>query len=74
MEKLAKCIRKINETAREDFVKAQGMLEILNDVYGLKMGWLNKRVVYFEDQSLKYSAPVHDALMYLESTWNVRGD
>lgn len=57
-------IAKINATAKENFDKAQGMLDMFNDIYGTKFGFLNKRVVIFEnpDEStcIKY-AHVHDA-------------
>lgn len=54
----------INETAKENFDKAQGMLEMLNYYEGEKFGWLRKRVVRFEDPDastcIKY-AHCHDA-------------
>lgn len=40
-------IYKINH--EEDWNKAQGMLEMLNMIYGTKYGFLNKRVVRFEN-------------------------
>lgn len=40
-------IWKINH--EENFDKAQGMLEMLNAVYGTNFGFLNKRVVWFEN-------------------------
>lgn len=42
-------IQKINEVAQENFEKAQGMLEMLNEICGTKFGWLAKRVVIFEN-------------------------
>lgn len=55
-------IEKINH--EENFDKAQGMLEMLNAVYGTKFGFLNKRVVRFENPEAstceKY-AHCHDA-------------
>ena len=42
-------IAKINEVAQDDFSKAQGMLEMLNEICGTKFGWLKKRVVIFDN-------------------------
>ncbi len=57
-------VKKINDMALENWEKAQGMLEMFNDIYGVKFGWLNKRVVMFDkpDASTceKYKA-AHDA-------------
>ena len=57
--------RKINEVAQENFDRAQGMLDMLNEFTGLKLGWLAKRVVVFDnpDGSVaeKY-ASCHDAV------------
>ena len=62
-------IRKINETAQENFDKAQGMLEMLNDICGTKFGWLGGRVVFFDnpDASIaeKY-AHAHDAYVWMQ--------
>ena len=62
-------IKKINEVAQENFDKAQGMLEMLNEICGTKFGWLAKRVVIFEnpDEStcFKYQH-CHDAELYLK--------
>lgn len=62
-------IKTINETAQRNFEKAQGMLEMLNDLCGTKFGWLSKRVVYFEEPDastcVKYRA-VHDAWANLQ--------
>ena len=44
-----KMIININETAKQNFEKAQGMLEMLNILYGTKYGWLAKRVCRFEN-------------------------
>lgn len=61
-------IKHINEVAQENFDKAQGMLEMLNEICGTKFGWLNKRVVFFENPNAstaeKY-AHVHDAYAWL---------
>ena len=40
-------IYKINH--EESFEKAQGMLEMLNTIYGTKFGFLRKRVVRFDN-------------------------
>lgn len=40
-------IYKINH--EENWEKAQGMLEMLNAIYGTKYGFLRKRVVRFEE-------------------------
>lgn len=61
-------IRKINAVAQENFDRAQGMLDMLNELSGLKLGWLAKRVVVFDnpDGSVaeKY-ASCHDAVAVL---------
>lgn len=55
-------IYKINH--EENWDKAQGMLEMLNDIYGTEFGFLNKRVVRFNNPKAstaeKYSS-CHDA-------------
>lgn len=60
-------IKHINEVAQENFDKAQGMLEMLNEICGTKFGWLNKRVVFFENPNAstaeKY-AHAHDAYVW----------
>lgn len=62
-------IRKINTVAQENFDKAQGMLEMLNEVCGTNFGWLNKRVVIFENPNAstgeKY-AHCHDAVCWVQ--------
>ena len=40
-------IKRINH--EENFEKAQGMLEMLNAIYGTQYGFLNKRVVRFDN-------------------------
>ena len=61
-------ISKLNEIAEENFEKAQAMLEGINLVLGTEYGWLNKRVVFFDDMSSVASkyASVHDAWAYAE--------
>ena len=61
-------IGKLNNMAAENFEKAQAMLDGINMVLGTEYGWLNKRVVFFEDTSSvarKY-ATAHDAYVYAE--------
>ena len=61
-------IKHINEVAQENFDKAQGMLEMLNEICGTKFGWLNKRVVFFENPDASVAekyAHVHDAYMWM---------
>lgn len=42
-------IKKINEVALEDFDRAKGMLDAVNMIAGLHYGWLNRRVVWFDN-------------------------
>ena len=59
-------IYKINH--EENWEKAQGMLEMLNAIYGTKYGFLRKRVVRFEDPDGSVAeryAHCHDATMEL---------
>lgn len=48
MKTMKERVKEINDTAQENFEKAEGMLEMFNDIYGTQYGWLNKRVVWFE--------------------------
>lgn len=54
----------INAAAQQNFETAKAMLEAINMVLGTKYGWLNKRVVEFENPDAstceKY-AHCHDA-------------
>ena len=54
----------INATAKTDWTKAQAMLDGVNLALGTEYGWLNKRVVTFENPKAstaeKY-AHAHDA-------------
>jgi len=55
-------IYKINHEV--NFTKAQGMLEMLNLIYGTKFDFLNKRVVRFENPNGSIAeryANAHDA-------------
>ena len=69
MTKMTKeMIGKLNNTATENFEKAQAMLDGINMVLGTEYGWLNRRVVFFDDTSSvarKY-ATAHDAYVYAE--------
>ena len=69
MTKMTKeMIGKLNNMAAENFEKAQAMLDGINMVLGTEYGWLNRRVVFFDDTSSvarKY-ATAHDAYVYAE--------
>lgn len=69
MTKMTKeMIGKLNNMAAENFEKAQAMLDGINMVLGTEYGWLNGRVVFFDDTSSvarKY-ATAHDACVYAE--------
>lgn len=69
MTKMTKeMIGKLNNVATENFEKAQAMLDGINMVLGTEYGWLNRRVVFFDDTSSvarKY-ATAHDAYVYAE--------
>lgn len=57
-------IKIINEVAQVDFAKASGMLGGANLVLGTQYGFLNKRVVWFENpngSTAEKYAHVHDA-------------
>lgn len=61
-----KQVSELNTIAAHDFEKAKAMLEGINMVLGTEYGWLNKRVVFFDDTSSvarKY-ATAHDAYVY----------
>ena len=61
-EKMKKeIVSKLNELAQEDFEKAKAMLDGINMVLGTKLGWLNKRVVFFDEYR-----NAHDAWVYAE--------
>lgn len=49
MTTLKERIQKINQTAEENWEKAQGMLEMLNEIEGTRYGFLARRVVRFDD-------------------------
>lgn len=70
MMKLTKMqIATLNETAQNDFTKAQAMLEGMNMVLGTKYGWLAGRVVWFENpdgSTAEKYAHAHDAYAYAE--------
>ena len=57
-------IKELNRIAKEDFEKAEAMLDGINLVLGTKYGWLNKRVVFFDEPDapicIRY-ANAHDA-------------
>lgn len=57
-------ISELNNIAQENFEKAKAMLDGINMVLGTKYGWLNKRVVFFDEPDastcIKYRN-AHDA-------------
>ena len=64
-------IAKINEMAQKNFDRAQGMLDMFNEIYGLKYGWLKKRVVIFDNPDgtvAERYAYAHDAYYTLKNT------
>lgn len=53
----------LNKTAQIDFEKAKAMLDGINLVLGTNYDWLNKRVIFSDDNTtvaMKY-ATAHDA-------------
>ena len=42
-------ISKLNEVAQQDFEKAKAMLDGINEVLGTQFEWLNKRVVFVDE-------------------------
>lgn len=60
-------VSKLNTVAQEDFEKAQAMLDGINMVLRTKYGWLNRRVVFFDNPYAvdKYKS-AHDAWTYAE--------
>lgn len=62
-------IKHINEVAQENFDKAQGMLEMMNEIFGTKFGWLKRRVVIFENPDASVAeryAHCHDAYAWVQ--------
>lgn len=62
-------LKGINRTARENFDRAQGQLEMLNDFCGTRFGFLNKRVVIFRNpdaDGAELYAHCNDAVATLE--------
>lgn len=62
-------IARINEMAQQNFDRAQGMLDMLNEICGTKFGWLNKRVVIFENPDgtvAERYAHAHDAWLQVQ--------
>lgn len=62
-------INKLNTIAQVNFEEAKAMLDGINMVLGTKYGWLNKRVVFFDEPDsstcIKYRN-AHDAWAYAE--------
>ena len=69
MKMTKEMISNLNEIAQNDFEKAKSMLDGINMVLGTKYGWLNKRVVFFDDPDastcFKYQH-AHDAFAWAE--------
>lgn len=42
-------VSKLNELAQQDFEKARAMLDGINMVLGTRFEWLNKRVVFVDE-------------------------
>lgn len=60
-------IKTLNEIAQINFARAKAMLDGINLVLGTKYGWLNKRVVWFENpdgSTAEKFAHAHDAYAY----------
>ena len=62
-------ISDLNALAQEDFEKAKAMLDGINMLLGTNYGWLNKRVVFFDEPDsiacIKYRN-ARDAWVYAE--------
>ena len=43
-----KQVKMLNDLAKEDWSRAQGMLDGMNEILGTDYGWLGKEVVWFE--------------------------
>ena len=56
---MADRIARINDLAQKNFNKAQGMLDMLNEIYGTNFGWLHKRVTLIEN------GEIHDAWAHM---------
>lgn len=54
-------ISKLNATAHVDFERAKAMLDVINMVLGTEYDWLNRRVVFYDENN-----KVHDAYAYAE--------
>lgn len=62
-------IGKLNHTAQENFEKAKAMLDGINLALGTQYGWLNKRVVFFDNpngSTAEKYAHAHDAWAWAE--------
>ena len=61
-------VKWINETANDNFDKAEGMLDMLNEIYGTEYGFLAKRVVYSDapkSHTADFYAHCHDLYIAL---------
>ena len=64
MMKRKDVIRALNIVAKVDFEVAQVMLDECNEHWGTAYGWLNRRVVFFDDPDASLAekyAHCHDA-------------
>ena len=69
MKTIVERLKEINAEAQINWEKAQGMLEMMNDIFGTQFGWLAKRVVIFENPNGSVAeryAAVHDAVTMLD--------
>lgn len=57
-------IKTLNELARTNWEKAQGMLEGMNMILGTNYTWLNKRVVFHFEAHGRFEC--HDAYCWAE--------
>ena len=62
---LKEAIKKINNVAYDNFEVAEGMLEIVNDIMGTKFGWLNRRVVIFDNPD----ASIEEKYAHCKDAW-----
>lgn len=63
-------VEKLNDIAKVNWEKAQGMLDGMNEILGTDYGWLGKRVVWFEtldkENVAERYAHCHDAECWAE--------
>ena len=62
-------IQALNIVAKVDFEAAQAILDECNEHWGTAYGWLNKRVVFFDDPAASVAekyAHCHDAECHID--------